>query len=262
MYFSKQPLQTYTGIVVGRMGANKRRFAVGLVSAILLLYCSISVIASDNAVPKNQTKTPEEMAYETKAMYLFNFMRFIDWPEERLITDRQYEKENTPPAEKEERPPIIIGIWGHDPFGQAFEPVLDKKINNRAILLVQFESFHAYRNTAKSESDALTAYTQKYATLLNQCDVLFVCTSETDCLEQLLPLTAHGTAVTISDIPDFVLHGGMIGFVTESNKIRFEINLDNAKKQNIKIRSQLLELARKVHKSKMLKSRHNTMSLQ
>jgi len=257
----KQPSLKKRETGFSRLPANRLFGSVCRLAAVLLLICPAAIRAAEITAPKTQTKSPEEMEYETKAMYLSNFARFIEWPEEKPTAGRQYNNENNPPAEKEEAPPFIIGIWGQNPFGQAFEPVLDKKINGRAILLVQFESFKAYRKAAKSESDAVAAYNQKYADLLNQCDVLFVCTSETDYLEQLLPLTVHSTAVTISDIPDFVLHGGMIGFVTESKKIRFEINLDNAEKQKIKIRSQLLELARKIHKSKTPKPGQSTMSL-
>lgn len=258
----KQPSQKRIGTGLCRLPVSRLFRSVCRAAAVLLVICPAAMRAAENTASKSQTKSPVEMEYEKKAMYLFNFMRFIEWPEVKATADRQYEKETILPAEKEEQPPFIIGIWGQNPFGQAFEPVLDKKINDRAILLVQLESFESYRNAAESEGDALAAYNQKYAVLLNQCDVLFVCASETDCLKQLLPLTAHSTAVTISDIPDFVLHGGMIGFVTESKKIRFDINLDTVKKQKIKIRSQLLELARKIIKSQTNKPGHDTLSLQ
>ncbi|MBL7215949.1 MAG: YfiR family protein, partial [Phycisphaerae bacterium] len=56
--------------------------------------------------------------------------------------------------------------------------------------------------------------------------------------------------LTISDLVGFAKRGGIIGFVEDNNKIRFEINLDAAQKENIKIRSQLLTLAKEVYETK------------
>jgi hypothetical protein len=47
--------------------------------------------------------------YQVKAAYLFNFLKFVEWPEE-AFTD--------PLA------PIVIGIAGDDPFGNALPQVV------------------------------------------------------------------------------------------------------------------------------------------
>lgn len=198
-----------------------------------------------------ETKSAEEIEYDVKAAFIYNFMRFIDWPEEKLKANRQYQQENASPSSDKtplSLPPMMIGIVGKNPFRQAFAPILDKKINDRAIELVSLDSIEPYLKAARNEADATAAYSKKYAVLLNRCDVLFICNSEAGYLDKLLPLTAGNFAVTISDIPDFVLRGGMIGFVTDKNKVRFDIHLDSIEKEKIKIRSQLLELARQVHK--------------
>ena len=56
--------------------------------------------------------------------------------------------------------------------------------------------------------------------------------------------------LTIGDIDHFIEYEGIIGFVKEDNKIRFEINLTQAEKQRLKISSQLLKLARRVIQEK------------
>jgi hypothetical protein len=53
--------------------------------------------------------------------------------------------------------------------------------------------------------------------------------------------------LTVSDVEDFAKNGGMIEFVPIDNKIRFDINNTAAKRNGVKIGSQLLKLARTVH---------------
>ena len=52
--------------------------------------------------------------------------------------------------------------------------------------------------------------------------------------------------LTISDEPDFVSRGGIIGLVTEGRRIRFDINLGTAREAQLQISSRLLQLARRV----------------
>lgn len=52
--------------------------------------------------------------------------------------------------------------------------------------------------------------------------------------------------LTISDTPQFVERGGMIGLVIEGERVRFEANLEPAQRGNLRLSSQLLKLARSV----------------
>jgi hypothetical protein len=52
--------------------------------------------------------------------------------------------------------------------------------------------------------------------------------------------------VTVSDVPDFVGRGGMIGLVQDGNRLSFEINLDLANIEDVHISAKLLKLAKKV----------------
>jgi hypothetical protein len=50
----------------------------------------------------------------------------------------------------------------------------------------------------------------------------------------------------VGETPGFLDAGGMIGFLLEENKVRFEINLNAADSARLKIGSRLLILARRV----------------
>jgi len=80
---------------------------------------------------------------------------------------------------------------------------------------------------------------------LESCHMVFMSADE-DTSRSMNDL--HGLAVvTVSDKPDFINQGGMIGLVQENNRLAFEINLDAAKAVDIRISAQMLKLAKRVN---------------
>lgn len=55
--------------------------------------------------------------------------------------------------------------------------------------------------------------------------------------------------VTISDKADFIQHGGMIGLVSDGNRLAFEINLGAANANGVHINAQLIKLAKSIKNS-------------
>ncbi|MHC4925970.1 MAG: YfiR family protein [Planctomycetota bacterium] len=187
----------------------------------------------------NAAQTDEEVEYGVKAAFIYNFMKFIDWPAE---------KKTEAAKEQSKKAPMIIGVLGENPFGQSFTPVLDKTIKGQTIQLVNIESYQNYLRQHGYSKTATTAYQNKYQQLMRQCDILFVCRSEEKVIAPLLLMVKSHAVLTVSDFPEFAKGGGMIGFVEKNKKVRFEINLHAVTQENIKIRSQLLGLARKIYK--------------
>lgn len=56
-------------------------------------------------------------------------------------------------------------------------------------------------------------------------------------------VAANSNALTVSNIDDFTLVGGMIGFVQKGDNIKLQVNLTNVRERNIKISSRLLKIA-------------------
>jgi YfiR/HmsC-like len=167
-----------------------------LISAFLL--CSgLNLAAQTNASPE----------YQLKAVFLFNFAQFVDWPAK---------------AFPEPQPSLIIGVLGDDPFGSYLdETVRGEKANNRPLLVQR------YRRVGD----------------IKTCHVLFISRSESDRLEQILTGLKGRNILTVGDLEDFALHGGMIQLLTEKNKIRMRINLGAVKAANLTISSKLLRVA-------------------
>jgi hypothetical protein len=152
-----------------------------------------------------QTATSPE--YQIKAVFLFNFAQFVDWP---------------PKAFADAQTPLVIGILGEDLFGSYLdETVRGEKVNNRPLVVQRFRRIGE----------------------IKACHVLFISRSENARLEEILASLKGRSILTVGDNDDFALRGGMIRFVTEKNKIRMRINLEAVKAANLTISSKLLRLA-------------------
>jgi len=145
--------------------------------------------------------------YQVKAAFLYNFAKFVEWP-------------GGPPGKT-----IVIGILGNDPFGA----VLDFTFEDKVIAGKRFE----IRRFQRIDQ-------------LQVCHVLFISDSEQKNFGRILEAVRGMPVLTVSDARDFVSAGGVIELVLEDSKIRFDINLSEAKNSGLRISAQLLQLARKV----------------
>ena len=144
--------------------------------------------------------------YEIKAAYLFTFGRFIEWP----------------PHPDHDESAFTLCVLGADPFGRA----LDATIADGTL--------HGRRVAAKRIGAAKDA---------TSCEILFISASEERRVDSIVQSLNRAGVLTVSDIPEFVRHGGMIQFVTAENRIRFEINLASAREAGLTMSSELLKVA-------------------
>ncbi len=147
--------------------------------------------------------------YEVKAAFLYNFTRFVSWPHTQTGNSSEL---------------LRVCVFGDDPFGELLDPLRGRKSQGRDIELL-------YPDNTES---------------LTGCDVLYIGQSQSRDLGKLLKLAQLNGMLTVSDLPDFVRNGGMIGYVKQGNVIRFEISLKAAAEAGLTINSRLLELAVRV----------------
>ncbi|HEU6448159.1 MAG TPA: YfiR family protein [Verrucomicrobiae bacterium] len=147
--------------------------------------------------------------YEVKAAFLCNFAKFVEWPTNAFA---------------EKNSPIIIGVFGDDPFDGYLAATAAKiGIINGHPLRVRKVTFTAD---------------------LRNCHIVFISKS----LKKAdVPTLLNGLqgVLTVSDMPDFTANGGVIQFLQEAGHIRFAINAVAAKDAGLNISSKLLMLARK-----------------
>jgi hypothetical protein len=163
--------------------------------------------------------------YEVKAAFIYNFLKFVDWPEEKAASDKKE---------------IVIGIVGEDPFGSATDIFKDKTVGDNKVVLQRFEGIEQIERTADRE--------QKFE-MLKACHLLFICPSEQKRVQEIIKIIDKHSVLTVGDAEGFIESGGIINFLMEGNKIRFDINQAAAEKAGLKIRSQLLRLAKRVVQS-------------
>lgn len=152
-------------------------------------------------------QTPRASEYQVKAVFLFNFAQFVDWPA---------------PAAPDAPAPMLIGILGHDPFGD----LLDEIVRGERLGARPFE-VRRYRQVTEIQG----------------CDILFISRSETDRIEEILAGLKNRPILTVSEGADFAKHGGMIQFVTDKNRIRLRVNLEATQAAHLTISSKLLRVA-------------------
>lgn len=159
---------------------------------------------------------PSGTEYQIKAAYLFNFGKFVKWP--------------APPAGDS----FSICVLGADPFGQVLDAtVRDEKIDSKPVV-------------ARRISNAQEA---------TSCRVVFISQSEESRARKILPALAKAGVLTVSDMPGFLDHGGMIQFTSAGNRIRFEVNLDAAQDAQLTLSSELLKVASSVRRRRQAEAR-------
>jgi len=185
-------------------------------------------------VPKARAEAAPNKEQQINAAFIYNFIKFVDWPEEKIADSNE---------------PIIIGIIGSKDFVKAVEPLIRKKIKNRNISIKYFED---YEKLKKSQDDDDRQWNQKMEAL-KTCHVLMFCICDSvriKDLSQIIKALKGSPVLTVGETAGFLESGGIINFLMEDKKVRFEINITGAKKSKLKISSKLLRLAKRVVEEK------------
>jgi hypothetical protein len=140
---------------------------------------------------------------DVESAFLFNFARFMHKPDRSSRV-------------------FTIGIMGTSPFGDALEQITaHEQIDGRPIQIVH----------VITPADATA------------CDIVFLSESERPRLDRDLQALDGEPVLTVSTVPGFLKHGGMIQFTVISNHVRFSVNLDAVTRSHIALSSELLKVA-------------------
>lgn len=174
-----------------------------LIRCTILLFLSLVLICKATAHAEGQP-----LEYKVKAVYLYNFTKFVSWPDPTLPGDTQT---------------LNICVLGKNPFGSLLEPITHMKTQGRTITIENIEDVRALETKS--------------------CQILFISASGQGAIAELLRKTAPMHILTVSDMDGFAHHDGIIGFVVKDDKVRLEINLGAARKAGLTISAKLLEIA-------------------
>jgi hypothetical protein len=164
----------------------------------LLLFC----LGLNTA--RSQTVSHE---YPLKAVFLFNFAQFTDWP------TNAFDQPDSP---------LVIGVLGDDPFGSLLDDaVRDEIVNGRKFVVERYQRVEDIKT----------------------CHILFISQSETKRLDKILAALKGKPVLTVSDIDNSAYRGVCVRFITENNKIHLRINTDSLKEANLVMSSKLLRIS-------------------
>ena len=177
---------------------------------ILIVALSISLSWAPGAFAQSPDAS-DSSEYLIKAGFIFNFAKFVEWPSNAFAQPDS---------------PIVIGILGTDPFGTIIDKIVqDKKIGTRGFVVKRL----------KWGADLKE---------LRECKILFIGASERAHMDELVQMLRGLPVLTVGETPGFAERGGVIRFVLEDNRVRFEVNVVAARQADLTISSRLLTLAR------------------
>jgi hypothetical protein len=148
------------------------------------------------------------LEYQVKAAYLFNFARFVRWPDTAFAAPDS---------------PFVIGVIGQNPFGEFLKGEVDgRTIEGRPV-------------------EVRVCDTPEQAAA---CHIVFIPHSAGDRLASLLSFLRGKHVLTVGEDRSFIRGGGLVNFFLRNDTVQFEINLDAAEEEGFDVSSQMLQFAK------------------
>ena len=180
------------------------------IMAILLLF--IAPVSRELSGPVTTAFAISASEFELKAVYLYQFTRFVEWPST---------------AFKSPDDDFVLCVLGDNPFGKSLHPIADRSYKGHSIKL-------RYPSSDKETSG---------------CHVLYLDLDNTQRETAILNHLANKPVLTVSSRPGFVERGGNIGFLNIHNNVRFAINRRTSMQNGLESSAKLLELAVRLNDS-------------
>jgi hypothetical protein len=168
------------------------------------IFLTILISVSLQAFPKESFGGIRED--KVQAAFIYKFIQFIEWPIEIEKASNTFK----------------IGIYGKSNMQELLQTFSGEKVNTRLL------EIHPVENLDN----------------IKKCHILFISSSETSKLDEILEILKGSSVLTISRMEGFAQKGGMINFYVNEERVRFEINPESAKNAGLKISSKLLKVSK------------------
>jgi YfiR/HmsC-like len=141
--------------------------------------------------------------YDVKIGFIYNFVKFVTWPKAAFEKDPQS---------------LILCYVADDPSIKTFYKLDGKIVKDRKIKVIA------------CDDDAC----------FEQCHIIFFATQNKENIQKVLDKTKGRSVLTIGEVEGFTQWGGVINFFEELNRLRFKVNLTAARREDLKVSSQIL----------------------
>lgn len=158
----------------------------------------------------SQSRAESVSEAQLKTIYLFNFSRFVQWPEP-----------------KKDLKIFQFCTYPKNPFGETLHQLEKRTIKTKPVQINELSSV----NDIKS------------------CHAVYIALKPDADLSKVTAVAQKHHVLTISDQQDFVNRAGMIQMFIVKGKIRFNINYDSSLSASLQIDSKLMQLASDVIKT-------------
>lgn len=148
------------------------------------------------------------LEYSVKAAYLLNFTRYVEWPDSMVDTAG--------------RQPVVLCVYGSDPFGT----ILERTVDGRT-----------------SKGRPLTIRRLERSGQANGCHAVFISEEEWRRRPAVLESLARRGVLTVGEGEAFAEAGGVISFVIVNDAVRFVINMPAGEGAGLRLSSRLLAIA-------------------
>ncbi|MBA4373303.1 MAG: hypothetical protein C0402_10650 [Thermodesulfovibrio sp.] len=178
----------------------------------IIFSCTFSFVSAVPLQRVSYAEQPSVREYELKAVYLYNFLQFVQWPESR----RTVSKDGA----------MVIGIVGESPFGEALADLQAdvRRSGMKPVRIIQYGPYQDHMD-------------------FGECHLLFVSQTEKGNFRRIIARLKDSPVLTVADTENFISAGGMINLVQSGGKIRWTINRAASDRAGLRLSAQLLTIA-------------------
>lgn len=151
-----------------------------------------------------ETCSAQEVDYKSYTLFVYNFIKYIEWPENKSQGD------------------FVLGVLGDSPVVKELEKLAaTKKAKGRTIVIKKF-------NTPEEVTD---------------CHLLYVTAAKSGSIKQLKEMTKNKAVLIVGEREGLARKGAALSFVTlEDDVLKFDINKAEIEIHNLKIPGTLILL--------------------
>jgi len=180
---------------------------MAVLARLSLLAAALVLGGMEFLTPAHADETIQLHEQEIKAGLLYNFLKYVDWPDNHAAA------------------PMTVCVFGGDPFNGYLQPIAGRTVNQRKITIREIRDL--------PETSA--------------CDLLFINAAQKDHWPQMQKFLSGKTVLTVSDFSQFTDNGGMIEFGRKDDHINVSLNIDAVTAAQLRIEDRLLKLVTITH---------------